>query len=82
MKLKAVYRINELAALAGVTTRRMRTDLTVLGVVIHRDAGQRTGRVYLTDLERLAPDLIRSIALKREVEEGQDEAKDPLARYR
>jgi hypothetical protein len=67
--LQAVYTVSELAEMAGLSTRRMRRELDALDVPVRRPKKHRTGRVYLSDLVALAPDLAHSMATKKSLED-------------
>jgi hypothetical protein len=69
-KLKAVYSVAELAALAGVSRKVMRRLLAPLELVdVAPHPGPRRKRlVRLADFKAAAPELWRSIRLAREGE--------------
>lgn len=72
--LQAVYTIPELADAAGLTTRRMRRELKLVGVSVRRSPGQKTGRIFLSDLLSLAPDLAYSLAARCALAESAQSA--------
>lgn len=67
-ELKAWYTVPELARMAGTTRDDMRRTLRRTGVTIRTEG--RTGRVLLSELRRVAPDIWQSILLVQRFRDG------------